>query len=235
MRLYNEDIHFLDTNILLSMVLPDDESYEKSKDYLNTDYCRYVSNTAYLEAKNKIRKLRRISLKITEYCKKYALNNQINPINMSKHLFRIKKEFLKQYGNNSFPEGLKKERFDNFVNSFFSGYEFEITDILINKNNDSLDGTIISSFRESINKLNNFIKKYLCITFLNNSNKFKSLRKIKLDKTDAKLVDESYLLHILLNEVIFFITFDKGILRLSDKIKGIITPNIHIRSPMNLV
>lgn len=235
MRLNNEEIHFLDTNILLSMVLSDDESYEKSKEYLKIQYCRYVSNTAYTEAKKKIRKIRRISLKITEFSKNYSINNQINPINIEYHLNNIKNGFLKQYENNPFPEGLKEERFKKFVNDFFNNYEYDITDIILAQNNDRLTDIIISAFRISIDKLSNLLKKYVCITVFRNTNKYEPLRKIGLDKTDAKLVEESYCLHIQLNEVVFFITFDKGILRLTTEVKKILAQNIHIKHPMSFI
>ena len=48
------------------MVLPDDSSYEKSKEYLDYLCSRYISNTVCSESKNKIRKIRRISLKISD-------------------------------------------------------------------------------------------------------------------------------------------------------------------------
>ena len=130
-RLNSSEIHFLDTNIILAMVLPDDSSYEKSKEYLDYLCSRYISNTVCSESKNKIRKIRRISLKISDYAKKYSMNHQVNPLKMDKNLFEVEKNFLKQYKNNPFPEDLKKEKFDDLVSGFFSEYKFEISNILM--------------------------------------------------------------------------------------------------------
>lgn len=213
------------------MVLPDDSSYEKSKEYLEYNCLRYISNTVCSESKNKIRKIRRISLKISEYAKKYSMNHQINPLNMGKNLFKVKNEFLKQYEGNPFPEDLKKENFDKLVSNFFIEYDFEINNILISGDNEDLDDNIISSFRCSNAKLLNFLDNYLCITFIKPIIKYEPLKKIKIDKTDAILLEESYHLHISLNEIIFFITFDKNILKSKTKIEEILTQNICVCHP----
>ena len=213
------------------MVLPDDSSYEKSKEYLDYNCLRYISDTVCSESKNKIRKIRRISLKISEYAKKYSMNHQINPLNMDKNLYKVKNEFLKQYENNPFPEDLKKENFDELVSNFFSEYDFEINNILISGDNEDLDDTIISSFRCSNAKLLHFLARHHCITFIATRSKYDSLREIKIDKTDAILLEESYHLHILLNEIIFFITFDKNILKSKTKIEEIFTQNICVIHP----
>ena len=227
----NNEIHFLDTNIVLAMVLPDDSNYEKSKDYLNYKCLRYISNTAILESKNKINKIRRISLRISEYAKEYSMTHQINPMIMEKNLFKVKKEFLKQYKNNPFPEDLKKEKFDEIVSEFFIEYESEIKNILINGNNKDLDKVIKSSSRSSKDTLFNFLNKYQCITFIENMSKYDSLSEINIHKNDAILLEESYNLHLTLNEIIFFITLDKGILESKNKIEEIFTQNICVSHP----
>lgn len=213
------------------MVLPDDSTYEKNKEYLDYDCSRYISDTVCSESKNKIRKIRRISLKISEYAKNYSMNHQINPLNIDKNLYKVKNEFLKQYKDNPFPEDLKKERFDELVSNFFIEYDFEISNILISGNNEDLDDDIISSFRCSNAKLLNFLDNYPCITFIANRSKYSSLREIEIDKTDAILLEESYNLHISLNEIIFFITFDKHNLESKTEIEEIITQNIRISHP----
>ena len=201
------------------MVLPDDSSYEKSKEYLDYLCSRYISNTVCSESKNKIRKIRRISLKISDYAKKYSMNHQINPLKMDKNLFEVEKE------------DLKKEKFDDLVSGFFSEYKFEISNILISGDNEELNDNIISSFRISNRKLFNFLNNYTCITFIENMTKYDSLRAIQIDKTDAILLEESYHLHLSLDEIIFFITFDKNILESKSKIKEILTQNVCVSHP----
>ena len=49
-----DNLHFLDTNIILAMVLPNDNSFEESELYLSKNYQRHISNTACLESKEKI-------------------------------------------------------------------------------------------------------------------------------------------------------------------------------------
>ena len=61
--------------------------------------------------------------------------------------------------------------------------------------------------------------------------KYDSLRAIQIDKTDAILLEESYHLHLSLDEIIFFITFDKNILESKSKIKEILTQNVCVSHP----
>ena len=159
------------------------------------------------------------------------MNHQINPLKMDKNLFEVEKNFLKQYKNNPFPEDLKKEKFDDLVSGFFSEYKFEISNILISGDNEELNDNIISSFRISNRKLFNFLNNYTCITFIENMTKYDSLRAIQIDKTDAILLEESYHLHLSLDEIIFFITFDKNILESKSKIKEILTQNVCVSHP----
>ena len=226
------EIHFLDTNMLLAMVLPKDNQYNTSKEYFNYYCCRYISNTASDEAKGKIKKLRKISLKISNYVKEYSLNNTINPLKLNKHLSDVQRRFLNQYNNESFPESLKKENFDKVVSDFFCENSSELINILLSENNDEFNKKLWSSFRKSHMNLFKFLKQYICITFINSLNKKDALKKIGVDNKDAILLEESYILYILLNKKIQFITFDGGILELSHEINEVITHNINIVHPM---
>ena len=143
------EIHFLDTNLILAMVLPEDNQFKISNIYFKHLCYRYISNTAIIEAKNKIKKLRRISLKISNYVKEYSLNNNINPLKLQKHMTNVQFLFLNQYGDESFPERLKKENFDRVVSDFFSENSYDIRNILISQNNDEFNEKLWSSFRKS--------------------------------------------------------------------------------------
>lgn len=226
-----KNTHFLDTNIILSVVLPNDSSYENSRKYFNHNYMRIISNTACSESEKKIIKIRRISLKIVECAKNYSQDHQINTMKMNRHIFEVKNGFLKQYEDNEYPEDMKKEKFITLVSDFFKNYELEINNLLMTGNADELNNIIISSFRISITKLINFLKTETCITFIENANKYDSLINIGLHKTDAILLEESYCLHTTLNEIIFFITFDGGILDLSDKIRVVLNSKINVYHP----
>lgn len=213
------------------MVLPKDFSYKECQNYLEHDCFRYLSNTACFEAENKIMKIRRISLKISDYAKSYSMNNNVNPLRVDKHLSKVKKEFLMQYSDNNYPEELKKERFISLVSDFFNEYHLELNNILLTQNTDELDELIISSFRCSMYKFNNFLKEQLPISFIKNTTKVKQFKEIGIHKTDAILLEESYFLHQFLNEEIFFITFDREILELKNYIKEILSFKIFVVHP----
>ena len=113
------DYHFLDTNIVLALILPDDVSKsESSKYFTKSRHEKYFSNTAFKEAKNVINNWRRVSLKIIDCIKKYLTENLINSQNVNAHFRKIKELFLKRYKDDDFPEKMKKENFENVITIF---------------------------------------------------------------------------------------------------------------------
>ena len=59
--------HFLDTNMVLALILPNDGSKSESAKYFTkSSHAKYFSNTAFKEAKKVINNWRRISLKIID-------------------------------------------------------------------------------------------------------------------------------------------------------------------------
>lgn len=231
----NDEIHFLDTNIILAMVLPNDSSYNICKNYLEYDHVRYLSRTACDEAENKITKIRRISLKITNYTKKYSMKNKINPLKLDIHLSNVEKGFLMQYSGNDFPEQLKKENFISLVSNFFNEYRMELNNILLTHNTDTIDELIRSSFRSCIIKLNDFIKEQYPISFIKNAIKVEEFREVGIHKPDSILLEESYFLYQFLNEKIYFITFDRGILNLKSYVRKILSFEIKVVHPRDYI
>lgn len=89
--------HFLDTNIILAMVLNDDKSYDDAKNYFEFKSVHYISNTASDEAKFKINNDKRIFLDLVDFIKDFTIKNHINLLKLEKYLFIVEKSFLKQY------------------------------------------------------------------------------------------------------------------------------------------
>ena len=78
--------HFLDTNIVLALILPKDESKSESAKYFKkSSHEKYFSNTAFKEAENVINNWRRVSLKIIKCIKNYLAQNLINSQNVDNH------------------------------------------------------------------------------------------------------------------------------------------------------
>lgn len=213
------------------MVLPNDNSFEESNLYFSKNYQRYISDTACLESKEKIESIRRISLKIINFIMEYSLNNNINPLNSHKHHNIIKKEFINQYGDNEYPENIKRNRFINLVSEFFRMHETEINDLILRYDDENLSKIIKSTSKKSLNKLSRLLKKYYCITFIKNANKVKELKRIGIHNKDAILLDESYCLYLFFKELVYFITLDKDILDSHDLIKETLNENIRVTNP----
>ena len=213
------------------MVLPNDNSFEESEIYLSKNYQRHISNTVCLESKEKIESIRRISLKIVDFIKEYSLNNNIDPLNMQRYHRTIKNNFIKQYGDNKYPENMKRKRFINLISEFFRMHETEIDDLLLRHDDTDLSKTIKSTSRKSLEKLTIILNNYYCITFIESGNKINQLNSIKIHNPDAKLLDESYCLQISLNKIIYFITFDKDILERYELIQQVLNEYVHVTHP----
>ena len=213
------------------MILPEDSSYGKATEYFKLKYKRYLSNTVIRESENVILKLKRISLKIINFVKNMISTKNIDLLKIEGFLDKIKRSFVKQYGDNDFPEGIKKERFINIVNEFFNSYRDDFSQsILLNDitNLNTLSKDINRYFKGIMVNLKVFLKKFICITFLNKTGYIGSLMEIGVHSSDAIILDEFYCLSKHLNELIIFITLDKDIFRLSGKINQVFSSKIDI-------
>ena len=161
------------------------------------------------------------------------MDSNINLFNINKFLSKIKYEFINKYEDNDFPEGMEKEKFISTVNGFFMDYNDEFYDsITLNSTNnlDILCNDIKKDFKLFSKRLNCFIKRFICISFLNSEKFIDSLINIGIHKSDAIILEEFYNLSQVLDEFIIFITLDKDILRLKDKIKRVFQSNLYIET-----
>jgi len=227
--------HLLDTNIILAMVLPKDNSFKDTKKYLETEYIRYISENATDEAETKISNIQIISLEISEFIKNYSINNNLNYLRMDKQKFEIKKQYLDKYKSKNLPINIPQDRFNDLVVDFFNYNEDEITTVLITNNNKNLNKLIINAFKENIINLNDFINKYYQIAFVSSGAKVEDFKKIGAHKKDAILLDETYHLHLTLHKPVNFITFDSDVLDLKKNIHSLISNDITVSSPKEFI
>lgn len=231
----NTSHHFLDTNILLALVLDNDESFDDVKSYLEFDSIHYISNTARNEAKFKINNDKRIFLDLIEFILNYALNNPIDYLKLHQISRYIEKSFLNQYDNMDFPENLPQERFQKLIKSFFKQFQNEINQILIECNNDYLRSLIKQTNLATLLKVDSVSKNFNCISFIESGDYISNLKKIGLDHKDAVLLDESYYLSRTLNDSVDFITFDKGILKLKNLIFEVLLKSVSVSNPVEII
>ncbi len=217
------------------MVLPNDNSFEDAKKYLETEYLRYISENVNDEAETKITNIQIISLEISEFIKNYSLNNNLNYLKMDKQKFEIKKQYLDTYKSGNLPINMPEDRFNDLVVDFFNFNNDEITTVLITNNNTNLNKLIINAFKENIINLNDFVDKYYQISFVSSGAKVEDFKKIGAHKKDAILLDEMYHLHLTLNKPVNFITFDSDVLDLKNNIHTTISNDITISSPAEFI
>ena len=230
--------HFLDTNIVLAIILPNDKSKDKSAEYFKrSGHEKYFSNTAFKEAKKVINNWRRISLKIIDCIKNYLTQNLINSQNVNIHFKKIKELFLKRYQDDDFPENMKKENFENVITIFFNDYASEIKRILIADKVSELNAfskDIRDAFKQLRNDLISFLNNLICISFVEENTKLKELIDIGIHKPDNVLINEAFVLSSFINQIIGFVTFDNGILMYHKEIIKLFSSKIYVLNPMDI-
>lgn len=231
--------HFLDTNIVLAVILPNDGSESESRKYFSKSrHEKYFSNTAFKEAKNVINNLRRVSLKIINCIKDYLTQNLVNSKNVNEHFEKIKELFLKRYKDDDFPENMKKEKFDNVINNFFNNYSIKIKRMLIDDERsefNTFSNEIRDAFKQLHNNFINFSDNLSCISFIGENTKLKELKDMGIHKPDNILINEAFILSSFINQIIVFITFDNGILKYYEEIIELFSSEIHVLNPMETV
>ena len=230
--------HFLDTNMVLALILPNDGSKSESAKYFTkSSHAKYFSNTAFKEAKKVINNWRRISLKIIDCIKNYLTQNLVNSQNVNTHFRKIKELFLKRYQDDDFPENMKKENFENVITIFFNDYASEIKRILIADKVSELNAfskDIRDAFKQLRNDLISFLNNLICISFVEENTKLKELIDIGIHKPDNVLINEAFVLSSFINQIIGFVTFDNGILMYHKEIIKLFSSKIYVLNPMDI-
>ena len=150
----------------------------------------------------------------------------------------MKVEFIRIYSKEKFPEGLKKKKFKSVIDYFFKVYDLIIRDIIIQNNLVALDlfkKDVENSFIELLNVLNEFLSKFINITFICSMDSVEKLIDIGIHKSDAEIIVDCYALSLSLNKKIMLVTLDKGILSQSDKISNILLNKIKITHPADFI
>lgn len=225
----------LDTNIILAIVLDNDESYGNAKRYLEYKATRYVSNTSFIEAKDKLSNDRRLFLDISDFARNYSLENRINYLKMDECRADVEKSFLKQSGEIYLLNYATQEKFDSLVKDFFNNFNEEINSILIMGENNYLNNHIRNAYKKGVSNLNNFFDEYKALTFIFCGKYIKTFEMMGMHNKDAVLLDESYHLHMFLNAPVNFVTFDNGILIHKNKIFELISKDLIVSNPIEII
>ena len=237
----NNQIHFLDSNIFLSIAL-EDCSKNICEDYFKTNFTKYASDNVETETKKVIRNHRVISFGILQYIKDYADSNNLSDAELPKYINTIKKNFLKDYSNDEFPFGFTQKKFVQIVNQNFNDYSelfarygsfISAVDILDNKHNDILVAFFISS-----NILFNLFNNVTILTFkthLSDESLSEKLEKIGIHNPDDKILIDSFKTAKNLKRFVNFITRDNGILENSKDISNIFDSKVFVFAPEHYI
>ena len=219
--------HFLDSNILLGKILPkndDNISILPKEDnhsicqlYFEYECERYISKRVKEESLNVVNRLRRISLKLLDHVQIFAETNYINPIKIDFIIHSLKKEFLNKYKDEDYPEGVKKEKFNNIVNDLFVTFDNVFREELLGYNNkiEDFKKDTIGTFRIYSKNLSNLFNSLNIGEFYKegeNSQYEGDIHNLGIHHSDKLiLLDCYYLAKNKLKSNVAFITQDKVI------------------------
>ena len=133
---------------------------------------------------------------------------------------------------------MKKENFENVINNFFNEYAIEIKQILIDDKINELN-TFLTDIKDAFKQLHkdliNFSLHLICISFIIENTKLNELINIGIHKPDNILINEAFVLSSVTNQIIVFVTFDKGILNYYDEIIELFSSKIYVLNPRVLL
>ncbi|MBQ8017828.1 MAG: hypothetical protein IJ258_06945 [Methanobrevibacter sp.] len=228
--------HFLDSNIFLSIATKD-SAKDICEKYFKSNSIKVTSENVKKESNNVLSKLEKISFEVIGCIRKFILVNKIPDEKIASSLYIVKRKFLNKYSFEDYPFGFNRKKFLKIVNRLFSYY------------NDILKYSISSSFEIWINEefltlksdyknyysaLNFLFKKvdlYHYSINLGDAQIIGFLNDIGIHSPDAEILLDAFKTSDKLDNVIYFITRDNGIINNSTGIFSIFNGEVIPKKP----
>ncbi len=224
--------HFLDTNIILTIPLRND-NYRDCAEYFKLDYERHISNHVEKEVFSVIERLRLISLDIFKHIKNYIISKNIPLIKIDSHIHKIKTTYLNRFKDDDYVFGIEKDRFIDIVNDVFITYSDEIKDTIVDNdvNLNLLSFKLRNLFKMYNKTINNCMANFDKFSFVNNQKLINQLIDIGIHESDAIIVDDCYNKSMNITEKFVFITYDNKIIECSREAFKLLNSNVHFSKP----
>lgn len=228
--------HFLDTNMILTIPLKND-NFRECAEYYKLDYERHMSNHVEKEVFSVIERLRLISLDIFKHIKDYIISNNIPLIKIDSHIHKIKTIYLNRFKRDDYAFGIEKDRFVDIVNDVFIIYYDEIKDTIVDNdvNLNSLSSKLRNLFKMYNKTITNCIANFDKFSYANNQKLIVQLIDIGIHKSDAIIVDDCYNKSKDMNEKFVFITYDNKIMECSGDAFKLLNSKVHFSKPASFL
>ncbi|MEE0938764.1 hypothetical protein [Methanobrevibacter sp.] len=228
--------HFLDTNMILTIPLKND-NFRECAEYYKLDYERHMSNHVEKEVFSVIERLRLISLDIFKHIKDYIISNNIPLIKIDSHIHKIKTIYLNRFKRDDYAFGIEKDRFVDIVNDVFIIYYDEIKDTIVDNdvNLNSLSSKLRNLFKMYNKTITICIANFDKFSYANNQKLIDQLIDIGIHKSDAIIVDDCYNKSKDMNEKFVFITYDNKIMECSGDAFKLLNSKVHFSKPASFL
>lgn len=230
----SKEKHFLDTNIILSIVLENKKYDICFKYFKKNQYEKIISNHVKTEGEGIISFMRLIIVALLKYIKKYMANKKIKLINMEKEIYKIKKSFIDSHKD--LPEFEERQaKFIEIVNDLFEEFDEAMRNSILDLQNvEILDKKARNIIRNKEHKFVKCISSLTIYKFVNSPSDEKRINSL-IDngnhKKDAIILNDEYNMSKELDTDIYFITYDTGILSLYNEINTVLKSIVHVHSP----
>jgi hypothetical protein len=228
--------HFLDSNILLNLVIRWNyvDAVSKCKEYMKCCSEKNISERVQIEAETVLNRHRRIASKYLDH---FLEQYKQGLVNREDDLRHVNNRFINQYHGQDYPENMPLKRFRQLISALADYFREDFINFIFDPSDDSFNRVkkeIIDETTSAIDTLDD-----ICKRLIRSGNSYhdslqsmeESLLSLGVHSPDHLILLDCHCLGATyLKDDLAFITSDTGILRLKDEIEKLIT-NIFIFNP----
>lgn len=228
--------HFLDSNVFLGIAL--DSHNSSCEDYFHLHFNKITSDKVEKESELVILKFLIISISILKYIAGHIEDGNVSDNEIPKSIRKLENKFSKEYWDEKYPFGFKKERFLSLTHELFQRYYYLIKKGIYYKPFDLIIteqcGEVSSSYQKSVNSLQDLFKLVKVYSFTEEAEDQNIIDKFNSDvihNPDAEILLDAYKIAKLVNDYLIFITNDAGIINNSDIVLSNLESMVICRKP----
>lgn len=232
----NYNSHFLDSNILLNLVIRWNMRPEaECKKYIGCSSTKYISDRVHNESENVLDKHRKIAFKYLDFFLEEVNSGRIRA---PRDLNHLKRRFLNKYNDQDYPEKIPLNRFINLISAMTLYFETDFINYLYNPSDNTFD-ILKSQIRTQINDAKDHLDDICQKNLIKQPNSYNNtmghletqLLELGLHKPDHLILLDCHCLGInSLKTNMAFITSDNGINHSKSSIESILN-NLFVFKP----
>lgn len=228
--------HFLDTNVLLDVVIKwNINPKTECREYMECNSTKYISERVHSESEKVLNRHRKVAFKYIDFFLEEYYSDKIHS---ERNLQGLQRKFIRNYEGQEYPEKIPIKRFRSLIKSFYLYFYDEFVNFLYNPSENTFI-TLKSNIRKEISDAQDDLDDICDQNLTKYPNSYNNtmhrlethLLRLGLHKPDHLILLDGHCLgNTTLNSNLAFITSDKGIIETKQDIEDILT-NLSIFKP----